>query len=306
MRKFAVIAAFLNMKLRLPVLYAAIALTLPGGKIQNLSLTQRQVGQIEVFYEKGVLDGEEGLLWLSRANQVLKRAYQFYAKAKETKELSHCSTNPHAMPVTKFVFLDAIPTPRRHLDEGRTGYYHHDNPGPLIETHFSQGRFENNSSLEGILAHEAVHFWCKASPSRTTLENWKEEGAADYLRYRTTGSIPQAQITRYFKNPCVDSLYGASFLWWAALFETRQNKEQFLQTLAEMHLGLREDLFLGSLSDKPCSKKNIYPSGRITHKPNPTGIPFWETAWKSIELAPHHSHGANPMGYWIWTGPVPH
>lgn len=294
-------------------LLALSTLILPGGLQSQLQLQSHAVGPLEVFYQDDILEGEEGKLWVRSLGPTLEKGYGVYRTLHATGLLPQCKAPGPKMPRFSLYLLTSLRSPENNsqgpfLDVAeRRGYDHPSNKGPLV-----QAVPWDESAIRGLILHEAFHRWC-SSPNHDQV--WVEEGAADMLAYQVQGILPQMNITRYFGRPKRASLYGGSFLWWLSVLEATRLKADFMETLAALHLGLREDLIFGSLFNaaKDPSAKTDFPYGEISAelpatpktKPPTTAsrsIPYWKQPWGMITLRASRSDEA-PAGYFIWNGP---
>ncbi len=271
------------------------AFKLPLNHTQNFEFNRDPIQNknLEIYFESAFFQQAEGLLWLQSLEKLLNEGYKTYQKLYETGSLETCVKPSSSMPRLTLFLVNKLNLKEFHLD--RRGYYHPNNPGPVIET-----QNWDDPNIKSLILHEATHFWCQHSPDHNEINNWQEEGAAQYIAYATTGVIPQLQITRYFQDPCNQNLYGSSFLWWLAL--AQKNGNSFLSSLASLHLGLRPDLFHGALKENIKCDETTLPYGEIQTnnlQSDLKNIFFEIKPWgeKQISTKP-------TQNFFQWTGPL--
>lgn len=262
---------------------------------------EKKSGSLHVYSLDRRFSREDGFAWVETLELLLQEAYEHYKQAVDTGYLPFCEKPPAKRPPTHLIFYN-FKLESDH--EGRAGYFHPENPGVLV-----QDRFWDSDTVQSVSLHEAVHAWCRHSAYDSKIERWLEEGAADWVMYKTLGKAPQLSISKYFENPCAPTLYGSSFLWWMALTESDGTLTALATTLAKAHLGLRLDVVHGELARTKCtSSKEALPGGfisaeKLSNTSELVQIPFWQRPHRRPELVKPASSDQRPSGYFVWTGP---
>ena len=308
----------------------SLELTLPDQTQVAERFYRQNVGSLYVYSLDHRFARHDGTKWIELLDQHLKEAYEHYKVAVTLGQLPFCEKPPVTRPATHLIFYNfkvvctgGACTSNDEL-ENRAGYFHRKNPGVLV-----QDRFWDSKTVQSVAIHEAVHAWCRHADYKSEAvcadgtcayhEHWLEEGAADWVMYKTLGKAPQLSITKYFENPCAPTLYGSSFLWWLALTESAVCAEEacayngstasFGEQLARVHLGLRLDVVYGALSQTQCQdEKNTssarLPGGLIKSKlssaKNVIEVPFWKRPQRRPQLTPP-TLNEPPSGYFSWT-----
>lgn len=285
----------------------SLTLALPENQLSTVALKHIEQGHARALYQEDLLDGIEGRLWVEGLGPLLARAHDTYGALIRTGALSRCHPPESRMPLFTFILLTNSPSKSAraaHLTDAveRRGYDHPSNPGPIV-----WAWPWDDSMIRRLVLHEAFHRWCQDSGG-DALSRWTEEGAADLLVYLVEGSIPQLNVTRYFRQS-LDSPYGSSFLWWLARIGSKDDRQSLLERLARLHLGLRQDLIYGSLFDNAVSKRPSppqYPHGDLSGKASNDpafSIPYWRMPSGEPSLkAPQPN--AKLSGHFVWHGPL--
>lgn len=286
-----------------------LTLVLPQQSSAKALFYQRKAKSVAVSATDKRFLGPDGLEWMMRLEQTLDRAYEQYRKAFAIGELSFCSAPQNNRPFSHIIFFNF----KQSTDaDSRAGFFHRNNPGIVV-----QDKLWDAASATDLIIHESVHSWCLHRDYTSSIEEWIEEGAADWVSYKTLGQTAQLPITRYFESPCTPTLYGASFLWWVARNETDETPKLFLRKLAALHLGLRLDVVYGKINEVSCleTQQNVTVDKQLPHafllKSTPPttyqtrAIPYLIRPGGVPDLRPQQN-GTLPTGYFIWDGPLPH
>lgn len=257
---------------RITAFYVVLALHMPDQMVPvqvdySSSTHHFDIGStFTLYYPQGLFENTYHLEpWLESSARVVVRALSNYSEIVASGLIPECRSGAlvQSLPI-HVVLMPSLLTSQsgaRSSEHLRTGFYHPNNIGPIVRAVPWDGL-----SVQRAMIHELFHFWCHSEQNPSQDLRWREEGAADYLVYQTTLIVPQFNITNYFRDPLVNGLYGGSFLWWFAYFQSRSHHSRMLDELLRLHLGHRASLFFGQALEQQD------PDDALTRARNPFGF----------------------------------